>query len=126
MPERSAIMCVTQIVDEQKVGFLVLKIVFFTVLVQLAGGYNLAAMFHAAPALIRGISELGALLSASLVGCCLAPRCLAMRAIGLAAGGQSFGVRSFTTRWRPWECAWRTTGAHINRPWYYALEQSNP
>lgn len=25
MPERSAIMCVTQIVDEQKVGFLVLK-----------------------------------------------------------------------------------------------------
>ena len=68
MPERSAIMCVTQIVDEQKVGFLVLKIVFFTVLVQLAGGCNLAAMSHAAPALIRGISELGALLSASLVG----------------------------------------------------------
>ena len=68
MQERNMTFDITRIVDEQKVGFLVLKIVFLTVLVQLAGGYDLAAMSHAAMAQIRSISGVGALLSASLVG----------------------------------------------------------
>jgi hypothetical protein len=68
MPGSKVIMDVTQYVDEPKVDFLVFKIVFLTVLVQLAGGYDLAAMSHAALVQIRSISGLGALLSVSLVG----------------------------------------------------------
>jgi AAHS family 4-hydroxybenzoate transporter-like MFS transporter len=72
MSERMAIVDVTQMVDEQKVGFLVLKLVLLTFLVQLADGYDLAAMSYAAPALIRAWhinpSKLGPLFSANLVG----------------------------------------------------------
>jgi AAHS family 4-hydroxybenzoate transporter-like MFS transporter len=72
MSERVAIIDVTQMVDEQRVGFLVWKLVLLTFLVQLADGYDLAAMSYAAPALIQALhinpSELGPLFSASLVG----------------------------------------------------------
>ena len=70
--DRKVVMDVTQIVDEQKVGFLVFKIVLLTFFVQLADGYDLAAMSYAAPALMRAWHfnplELGPLFSASLAG----------------------------------------------------------
>ena len=72
MLEVKANVTVAQIVDEQKVGVLVWKIVFLTFLVQLADGYDLAAMSYAAPPLVRAWnlkpSELGPLFSAGLVG----------------------------------------------------------
>ena len=72
MPDRIAFMDVTQVVDGKKVVSLVWKIVLLTFLVQLADGYDLAAMSYAAPAMVRAWhfkpSELGPLFSASLVG----------------------------------------------------------
>jgi AAHS family 4-hydroxybenzoate transporter-like MFS transporter len=72
MPDRNAVMDVTQVVDDQKIGALVWTIVFLTFLVQLADGYDLAAISYAAPAMVRAWhfkpSELGPLFSASLVG----------------------------------------------------------
>lgn len=72
MQERNMTFDITRIVDEQKVGFLMWKIVLLTFFVQLADGYDLAAMSYAAPALVRAWhfkpSELGPLFSASLVG----------------------------------------------------------
>ncbi len=72
MQEGAANVSIAQIVDEQKVGALIWKIVFLTFLVQLADGYDLASMSYAAPSLVRAWhfkpSELGQLFSASLVG----------------------------------------------------------
>jgi AAHS family 4-hydroxybenzoate transporter-like MFS transporter len=72
MSEHKASIEVTQVVDEQQVGFLVWKLVLLAFLVQLADGYDPAAMSYAAPALIRAWhinpSELGPLFSASLAG----------------------------------------------------------
>jgi AAHS family 4-hydroxybenzoate transporter-like MFS transporter len=72
MPEGNATIDITQIVDEQNIGVLVVRIVFLTFLVQLADGYDLAAMSYAAPAMVHAWhfkpSDLGPLFSASLVG----------------------------------------------------------
>lgn len=69
------------LVDGQKIGALVIRIVVLSLLVQCADGFDLAAMSYAAPELIRSWhfppSELGPVFSAGL--------------IGMAAGGPLFG-----------------------------------
>jgi AAHS family 4-hydroxybenzoate transporter-like MFS transporter len=72
---------IDKLVDGQKIGALVIRIVVLSLLVQCADGFDLAAMSYAAPELIRSwhfpASELGPVFSAGLVG--------------MAAGGPLFG-----------------------------------
>ena len=72
---------VDSLVDGQKIGALVIRIVILSLLVQCADGFDLAAMSYAAPELIRSwhfpASELGPVFSAGLVG--------------MAVGGPLFG-----------------------------------
>lgn len=72
---------VDALVDGQKIGRLVMRIVILSLLVQCADGFDLAAMSYAAPELIRSwhfpASELGPVFSAGLVG--------------MAVGGPLFG-----------------------------------